>query len=157
MQSEKWIIPRNIVVDSLLSMNIFDYETSLSFIPEFLLRHLFYPDLQDIAPPEKGLFTGKPMCNDQLLTQIRAGKASWLRGDIESFESDGIVFNHRDRGVPSGGPGRKELIHGDVVVLATGFTRPDPISCQTLSSDRHTRRQPGICRLFHPSIPKFVP
>lgn len=113
------------MVDSLLSLNIFGYETSLSFIPEFLLRHFFYRDLQDLAPPHKGLFTSTPMCNDQILAQIRAGKARWLRGDIINFEPDGIIFNHRDRGVP-GGPGRRELIRGDIVVLATGFSRPDP-------------------------------
>lgn len=143
------------MVDSLLSMNIFGYETSLSFIPEFLLRHFFYRDLQDIAPPKKGLFTSTPMCNDQILTQIRAGKASWLRGDIESFETDGIVFNHRDRGVPSGGPGSKELIHGDIIILATGFTRPDPHFLPDVVFQRPYAPPAWYLQTFPPEYPKI--
>jgi len=108
-------------------MNLFGYETSLSFIPEWFLRHFFYRDLQSIAPARKGLYTGTPMCNDQILSQIRAGRAHWLRGDIAQFEENGILFHHRDAGVPPGGPSaHTELINGDIVVLATGFTRPDP-------------------------------
>ena len=45
-QSDKWILPRNVVVDSLLSMNITGYQNCLSFIPEWLLRHFFYRDLK---------------------------------------------------------------------------------------------------------------
>src|SRR5687767_935427 len=37
-RSDKWIIPRNLIVDTLLSLNIFGQETMLSFIPELLLR-----------------------------------------------------------------------------------------------------------------------
>jgi hypothetical protein len=107
-------------------MNIFGYETSLSFIPEFLLKHFFYRDLQDLAPQNKGLFTSTPMCNNQILSQIRAGKAHWLRGDIDTFEPTGIRFTQRHKGVPPGGPGTKELIESDIIILATGFKRPDP-------------------------------
>jgi hypothetical protein len=37
------------------------------------------------------------MCNDQILDQIRAGKARWLRGDIEEFGRTGMQFNHREQ------------------------------------------------------------
>ena len=61
-RAPRWIIPRNPVVDILLSLNIFGSETIFSWIPEGLLRLFFYRDLADIAPPltkdgGPGLFT----------------------------------------------------------------------------------------------------
>ncbi|KAF3029666.1 hypothetical protein E8E15_002930 [Penicillium rubens] len=123
-RSDKWIIPRNILVQSLLACNIFGQETSLSWIPEWLLRKFFYRDLQDIAPSDKGIFTGTPMANDELFNQIREGKAHWLRGDIVSVEEKGVMFNYRSKGVPKGGPGHEKLVEGDIIVMATGFKRP---------------------------------
>ncbi|KAK4554338.1 hypothetical protein LTR86_008546 [Recurvomyces mirabilis] len=127
-RSEKWIIPRNPFIDILLSLNIFGSETIFSWIPENLLRLFFYRDLADISPPRndagKGLFTETPMVNNDVLEQIRSGKASWLRGDIQKFTPTGILFNHRSQGVPKNGPGREELIEGDICILATGYQRP---------------------------------
>ncbi|KAF2767668.1 FAD/NAD(P)-binding domain-containing protein [Teratosphaeria nubilosa] len=126
-RSEKWIIPRNPVIDILLSLNIFGSETPLSFIPETLLRLLFYRDLSDLAPPKsshKGLFTETPMVNTDVLTQIRSGKTKWLRGDIKAFTPTGILFSHRAQGVPKNGPGRDELLEADICILATGYERP---------------------------------
>ncbi|KAI9706121.1 MAG: hypothetical protein M1836_005527 [Candelina mexicana] len=124
-RSEKWIIPRNPFVDVLLSLNVFGEETVLSWIPEALLRRFFYRDLYDLSPTtDKGLFTDTPMVNTDVLDQIRAGKAKWLRGDIKEFEENGIKFNHRSRGVPKGGPGRESIVEGDIVIMATGYQRP---------------------------------
>lgn len=100
------------------------YQNALCFIAEYFLRRLFYRDLADLAPADKGLFTGTPMCNDQILAEIRAGRARWLRGDILDFDRDGIHFNERQPGVPVGGSGKKVSIPGDVYVCATGFARP---------------------------------
>lgn len=66
------------------------------------------------------------MFNSQILSQIRSGKASLLRGDIDSFLPKSISFTCRDKGVPPGGPGTKVDIESDIIVLATGFYRPDP-------------------------------
>ncbi|KAF3918152.1 hypothetical protein ABW20_dc0100849 [Dactylellina cionopaga] len=124
-RSEKWIIPRNAIVDMLLALNIFGGETMFSWIPERLLKLLFYRDLEDIAPPSgKGIFTDTPMVNSEILDRIRTGKAEWLRGDILGFEENGIRFNHRTQGVPKNGPGRESTEKGDVVIMATGFKRP---------------------------------
>jgi hypothetical protein len=123
-RSDKWIIPRNAFIDSLLAFNIFGQETLLSWIPENLLRLFFYRDLKDIAPPDKGLFTETPMVNSEIFNQMRAGKASWLRGDIEEVRENGIYFNHRSQGVPKGGPGRHKLVEGDMIIMATGYKRP---------------------------------
>jgi hypothetical protein len=123
-RSDKWIIPRNPIVNMLLSFNVFGGETIFSWIPEMLLRKFFYRDLQDIAPVDKGLFTGTPMVNSDVMDKIRSGKADWLRGDIKGFTEDGVKFSIRAKGVPAGGPGREEIIKGDIVVMATGFDRP---------------------------------
>nr|KAK5449030.1 hypothetical protein LTR18_002118 [Exophiala xenobiotica] len=123
-RSDKWIIPRNAFVDVLLAFNIFGQETLLSWIPENLLRFFFYRDLRDIAPADQGLFTETPMVNSEIFQQIRAGKASWLRGDIEQVEKTGIFFNHRTQGIPKGGPGHQKLVEGDMIIMATGYKRP---------------------------------
>lgn len=126
-RSEKWIIPRNAIIDMLLAFNIFGQETIFSWIPENLLRIFFYRDLADISPPKgsaKGLFTETPMVNSRILDLVRSGKAQWLRGDIDRFEEKGIMFNQRAQGVPKNGPGAKKLVEGDICIFATGYTRP---------------------------------
>ena len=123
-RSDKWIIPRNALVDMFLAFNIFGQETSFSFIPEWLLRTFFYRDLADLAPKSQGLFTETPMVNSDIFHQIREKKAEWLRGDIIGFAENGIRFNRRAPGVPKGGPGQESIIEGDMVIMATGYHRP---------------------------------
>lgn len=109
----------------LLAFNIFGEETIFSWIPENLLRIFFYRDLKDISPPsDQGLFTETPMVNNDIMEQIRSGQAEWCRGDIMGFEENGIKFNHREQGVPKNGPGHQIVEAGDVVIMATGYTRP---------------------------------
>lgn len=124
-RSDKWIIPRNIIVDTLLSLNIFGQETILSFIPEFLLRKLFYRDLEYLSPPRnQGIFTDTPMVNSDVMDKLRKGDAEWIRGDILDFNKDGVKVNRRARGVPKDGPGHEETVNADMIILATGFKRP---------------------------------
>ncbi|KAL7627264.1 hypothetical protein AAE478_001453 [Parahypoxylon ruwenzoriense] len=123
-RSDKWIIPRNWFIDVLLSLNIWGQETTLSVIPETLLKKFFYRDLQDLVPTEKGIFMDTPMVNSDVLDKLRSGKAEWIRCDIENFTETGVLVNKRDKGVPIGGPGRHMNIEGDLVVMATGYKRP---------------------------------
>ncbi|MCJ1249301.1 hypothetical protein MMC30_006524 [Trapelia coarctata] len=123
-RSDKWIIPRNALVDIVLAWNVFGQETVFSWIPESFLRLFFYRDLSDLAPSKEGLFTGTPMVNSDVFRQIRAGKASWLRGDIIRMNEDGILFNRRLKGVPKNGPGVEVEIKADMIIMATGFHRP---------------------------------
>ncbi|KAF2431715.1 FAD/NAD(P)-binding domain-containing protein [Tothia fuscella] len=125
-RSEKWIIPRNPVVDALLSMNVFGGETPFSCIPESFLRLFFYRDLSDLAPPPgaKGIFTDTPMVNDDVLELVRDGKADWLRSDIKKFTETGVLVNKRAVGVPKGGPGKEIHVEADIAIMATGFDRP---------------------------------
>jgi len=123
-RSDKWIIPRNILVDTLLSFNIFGQETTFSFIPEWFLRKFFYRDMESIAPADKGLFMDTPMVNSDVMNKLREGKADWVRGDILGFQDKGVLMNRRTKGVPKGGPGHEELIEADMIIMATGFQRP---------------------------------
>lgn len=128
-RSEKWIIPRNPLIDALLAMNILGSETIFSWIPENILRLFFYRDLYDISPPKnsgKGIFTETPMVNDNVLDLVRSGQADWLRGDILGYDESGkgIKFNRRAQGVPKDGPGTEKLIEADIVIMATGYKRP---------------------------------
>ncbi|KAL9058578.1 MAG: hypothetical protein Q9206_001855 [Seirophora lacunosa] len=123
-RSDKWIIPRNAIVDALLAMNVFGQETIFSWIPESLLKKLFYRDLEDLAPTSGGLFTETPMVNSDIFRQIRNHNAEWLRGDIIGFSENGIRFRQRAKGVPKGGPGRDIEVKGDMVIMATGYQRP---------------------------------
>jgi hypothetical protein len=65
--------------------------------------------------------TSLPMVNSELFSHLRSGKAWWLRGDVITVEEDGILFNHRAKGLPKGYPGRETLIQGDIFIMATGF------------------------------------
>ncbi|KAG7099780.1 hypothetical protein E1B28_001592 [Marasmius oreades] len=123
-RSDKWIIPRNAIVDMLLAMNIFGQEIYLSWIPEFLLRRFFYRELADLAPSHQGIFTETPMVNSEVFQKIRDGSAEWLRGDIEHFTETGIAFNKRGKNVPKGGPGKSIHVEADMIIMATGYKRP---------------------------------
>ena len=123
-RSDKWIIPRNALVDMVLAFNVLGQETMFSWIPESILRIFFYRDLKDLVPSSKGLFTGTPMVNSDVFDQIRKGDAAWLRGDIIRITEKGILFNHRSKDVPSGGPGREEELSADMIIMATGYHRP---------------------------------
>jgi hypothetical protein len=123
-RSDKWIIPRNAAVDILLSANILGQETFLSRIPEFLLKKFFYRELADLAPEKLGIFSSTPMVNSEVFDKIRSGEAEWLRGDVVRFTEEGILFNQRRKGVPPKGPGTERHIPADLVIMATGFSRP---------------------------------
>lgn len=128
-RSEKWIIPRNPLLNGLLALNVFGSETFFSWIPENILRLFFYRDLYDISPPRnsgKGIFTETPMVNDDVLDLIRSGKASWLRGDILGYDQSGtgLKFKKRSQGVPKNGPGKEMMVNADMVIMATGYERP---------------------------------
>ncbi|KFA74266.1 hypothetical protein S40288_08723 [Stachybotrys chartarum IBT 40288] len=123
-RSDKWVLPRNLFVNALMSFNIFGQETFLSFIPEFLLRKLFYRDLQDLAPTDKGVFEETPMVNSEMFDKLREGKADWVRCDVEELVEGGVRVNRRAQGVPKGGPGHQQLIDADIIIMATGYKRP---------------------------------
>ncbi|GAA5880809.1 hypothetical protein JCM1840_003289 [Sporobolomyces johnsonii] len=125
-RSDKWIIPRNTVIDILLSLQPFGREMPLSFIPEFLIRKLHYRDLEDLSPPKeaKGLFEGTPIVNDEFLEHIRQGLVTYKRCDTKSVTPRGIKIVERGRNSKPGDPGHEAVERADVIILSTGYDRP---------------------------------
>lgn len=54
----------------------------------------------------------------------RQGRASWSRADIESFAPNGLHVSHRRSGDLKGTHGEQRVEEGEVIILATGYTRP---------------------------------
>ncbi|TQB70391.1 hypothetical protein MPDQ_000605 [Monascus purpureus] len=121
-RTDKWIIPRNILVQTLVASNLWGEEGFVAWIPEWLLKKFFYRDLQDMVP-STGLYTASPLVNSELFYLIRQGSATWRRGDVLGVEQNAVRFNSRGKGAPKGGPGREELVAADVIVMATGWKR----------------------------------
>ncbi|WFD27736.1 hypothetical protein MNAN1_002741 [Malassezia nana] len=123
-RSDKWMIPRNMVVDCLLSLQPFGREMPLSFIPEFLIKKFHYQDLAEKMCPTQGFFTGTPIVNNTFLTHVRKGNADYQRGDVIDLKEDGIEWNARTRYQKKGEEGEKTFSRADIIVLAAGFERP---------------------------------
>lgn len=123
-RSDKWIIPRTLVTDCILSLNPFGREMPLSIITEFLLKKLHYRDLSEKMAPVEGFYTGTPIVNDEILRLVREGKADYQRGDVIELKSNGIEWNARTRKQKKGTKGEKRFSKADVIVLAAGFERP---------------------------------
>ena len=123
-RSDKWIIPRNTIINCALALQPLGRETWLSFIPEFLLKKLHYRDLEEKMAPTQGFYTGTPIVNTSALHHIRHGEADYQRGDVVDLDESGIQFNLRKRGQKKGTDGKKTHFDADIIVVATGFEVP---------------------------------
>ncbi|SNX85503.1 related to monooxygenase [Melanopsichium pennsylvanicum] len=123
-RSDKWIIPRNTIINCALALQPLGRETWLSFIPELLLKKLHYRDLEERMAPTQGFYTGTPIVNTSALHHIRQGEADYQRGDVLDLDESGIHFNIRKRGQKKGTDGKKSYFNADIIVVATGFEVP---------------------------------
>ncbi|KAK7038128.1 hypothetical protein R3P38DRAFT_2904585 [Favolaschia claudopus] len=123
-RTDKWIIPRNIFFDTFLACQPFGREMPLSFLWEAFLKQWHYFGVKDLAPAHAGLFEGTPVVNNDFLKHVRNGKCKYVRGDPVRLSSSGVVTNVRNRDTKPGSDGTKKTIDAEVVVLATGFERP---------------------------------
>lgn len=123
-RSDKWIIPRNTIIDCLLALQPFGRETWFSVVPEFLLKRFHYRDLEEKMAPTQGFFTGTPIVNTSALDHIREGRGDYQRGDVLNLDESGIHFNMRKRGQKKGTDGKKVHYDADIIVIATGFELP---------------------------------
>ncbi|GAA5963752.1 hypothetical protein JCM3765_006839 [Sporobolomyces pararoseus] len=126
-RSDKWVIPRNTIVDILLSLQPFGRQMPLSFIPEWFIRKFHYRDLEHLSPAKnaKGLFEGTPIVNDEYLEHIRDGLITYKRCDTQKIVASGIKIVERERGTKPGDEGKETLESADVIIIATGYKRPD--------------------------------
>ncbi|KAI0703404.1 hypothetical protein BC835DRAFT_1410684 [Cytidiella melzeri] len=123
-RQDKWIIPRNIIVDTLVSSQPFGREMPLSFVWERFITWYNYRGVEDLVPKHLGLFEGTPVVNDEFLKHVRAGKCDYVRGDTERLTSRGVRVNVRQRDSKPGDEGQIKEFDADVVVMATGFSKP---------------------------------
>ncbi|KAJ6502033.1 FAD/NAD(P)-binding domain-containing protein [Mycena sanguinolenta] len=124
-RTDKWIIPRNIFFDTFLACQPFGKEMPLSFIWEWIIKRLHYRGVEDLVPAHSGLFEGTPVVNDAFLRHVQKEKCKYVRGDPIRLTSSGVLTNVRERDTKSKSEGKKETIDAEVIVLATGFERPE--------------------------------
>jgi len=123
-RSDKWIIPRNIIVDTFLAAQPFGRQMPLSFLWEDFLKFWQYRHTTDLVPAHTRIFEGTPIVNDEFLVHVREGRCEYVRGDTQRLTQDSVVVNVRDRDSKPGDQGKKKSFKADVVVLATGFEQP---------------------------------
>ncbi|KAF7363919.1 hypothetical protein MSAN_01050000 [Mycena sanguinolenta] len=116
---------RNIFFDTFLACQPFGREMPLSFIWEGIIKRLHYRGVEDLVPAHSGLFEGTPVVNDAFLRHVKNGKCKYVRGDPVRLTSSGVLTNVRERDTKPGSEGKKETINAEVIVLATGFERPE--------------------------------
>lgn len=63
--------------------------------------------------------------NDDFLVHVRAGRCNYVRGDTQGLTRAGVRVNVRGRDSKPGEHGEEAEFPADVVVLATGFKKPD--------------------------------
>ncbi|KAI0313794.1 FAD/NAD-P-binding domain-containing protein [Amylostereum chailletii] len=125
-RDDKWIIPRNMFIDTSISAQPFGREMPLSFIWEWFIKVWQYHGVEDLIPTHKGIYEGTPVVNDEFLGHVRSGRVQYVRGDTQRLTRSGVEVSVRPRGTKPGdteGAETKEF-KGDVVVLATGFHKP---------------------------------
>ncbi|KAI0051320.1 FAD/NAD-P-binding domain-containing protein [Auriscalpium vulgare] len=130
-RDDKWILPRNIVLDTTISAQPFGREMPLSVVWETLLKYTQYHGVEDLVPYNKGLYESTPVLNDVFLQHVRDGRCEYVRGDTLRFTKSGVLVRVRPRGSKSGDKGpddqpfQEKDFAGPVVVLATGFHKPE--------------------------------
>ncbi|KAI4293719.1 FAD/NAD(P)-binding domain-containing protein [Schizophyllum commune Loenen D] len=123
-RSDKWIIPRNVAIDTLLAAQPFGREMPLSWVWEEWLRRFHYgKDLEWMVPDDgKGVFEGTPVVNDEFLGHVREGRVEYVRAATEGMQESGKGVLAKKRGASK--ESDPELVEADVVILATGFNKP---------------------------------
>lgn len=124
-RDDKWIIPRNMFIDVLIAMQPFGREMPLSFLWENFLKWWNYGGVKDVAPAHRGLFEGTPVVNDLFLSHVRSGVCEYVRGDTIRVTPSGVLVNTRGRQSKPGDKGTEKEFKADVLVLATGYERPE--------------------------------
>ncbi|RDX45747.1 FAD/NAD-P-binding domain-containing protein [Lentinus brumalis] len=124
-RDDKWIIPRNIVLDTLIAAQPFGREMPLSFIWEKIIAAWNYRGARELVPAHLGIFESTPVVNDEFIGQVKRGQCDYVRCDIQRLTKDGVRVKVRGREAKPGEGKEEKEIKGDVVVLATGFKKPE--------------------------------
>ncbi|KAM5543253.1 hypothetical protein V8D89_003127 [Ganoderma adspersum] len=124
-REDKWIIPRNVVLDTLIAAQPFGRQMPFSFLWEKLLVMLNYRGVPELVPAGVSIFEGEPVVHDEFVNWVREHKCDYVRGDIERLTRHGIRVSVRPRDEKPG-EGNQMMEYGvDVLVFATGYEKPD--------------------------------
>ncbi|KAF8172281.1 FAD/NAD-P-binding domain-containing protein [Pholiota molesta] len=142
-RNDKWIIPRNIIIDTSIAGQPFGRQMPLSFLWEGFLRYWQYSGIQELVPKNLGIYESTPVVNDEFLEHVRRGHCKYIRGQPARLTKAGVIVEARkDKaeaskfGRASKKPsketnamqeieaGEEKLIEADVIVLATGYKKP---------------------------------
>ena len=117
--SSKWIIPRNIVIDTLISAQPFGREMPLSFLWERFIALWNYSGAPDLVPARLGLFESTPVVNDEFVGLVKDGKCEYVRCDIERLTRRGVRAKVRGReDKPGEGKEEREVSGVDATMYA---------------------------------------
>ncbi|KAM5540103.1 hypothetical protein V8D89_006243 [Ganoderma adspersum] len=124
-RDDKWIIPRNILMDTLIAAQPFGRQTPFSFLWEKLIVLLNYRGAPELVPARVGIFESTPVVNDEFVDWVRQRKCDYVRCDIERLTRHGIRVSVRSRDEKPGEGKETKEYEGDVLVFATGFNKPE--------------------------------
>ncbi|KIL00177.1 hypothetical protein PAXRUDRAFT_8402 [Paxillus rubicundulus Ve08.2h10] len=94
-RKDKWIIPRNVIIDAMIAAQPFGREMTLSFLWERFLRYWHYHGVAALVPTVP-LFGGTPIVNDIFLDYVRSGKCVYVRGDTLRLTQNGVLVDVRE-------------------------------------------------------------
>ncbi|KAH9934002.1 FAD/NAD-P-binding domain-containing protein [Epithele typhae] len=123
-RDEKWIVPRNIVFNTLLSAQLFGREKFVTSVWETCVAFLNYRGAPELVPARLRLFETTPIANNEFVGLVRDGRCEYVRCDIERLTRCGVRVKLRGREDKPGEGNKEREIQGDVIVLATGFKKP---------------------------------
>ena len=97
MTHTQWIIPRNIVLDTLIAAQPFGREMPLSVVWEKVVAAWNYRGAPELVPARLGLFESTPVVNDVFVGQVKEGRCEYVRcGRIWAESSmESVAFTTR--------------------------------------------------------------
>ncbi|KAH9444032.1 hypothetical protein MJO29_013489 [Puccinia striiformis f. sp. tritici] len=123
-RTDKWFIPRNLIIGTLLAMNPFGVPCFIDNIAEGAIRAYHYgADLKWMSPaayngkPADRLYSKTPIVNGEFLKLVRENRADYVRAKINGISPQGVE-------VQRFGLDQSEVVPADVIVEATGYKRP---------------------------------
>ncbi|KNZ44907.1 hypothetical protein VP01_86g1 [Puccinia sorghi] len=115
-RTDKWIVPRNVLLCALLSLKPVGRPWLLDYITESAIRTFHYgANLKWMSPaayngkPADRLYTRTPICNDEFLNLVRTNGAEYIRAKIDRISAHGVEI-HRF------GVEEPETLPADVIV-----------------------------------------